>query len=204
MNLLSTPTTKVIFDIVTWDRLIFQSIFYIFLDHQGCDCYQITSPHWLLLEYWLVLHPKSPVSSRRPRAYFHWERSTLCFFMSNLNPKKVFKLTHVLCNKMTSKILLFESLTVSKISSMYTGRITKPYLLCWTKTEWFEWQRWKSILEMVMLNFSNHVCGLYLSLYIAFLRRHTLFFPWAIYPGGCSIYTSSCKSLYKKVFLTSR
>ena len=59
--------------------------------------------------------------------------------MCNLKSQKIFKLTHILGHKMTPKILLCftmpaESLSVSRISSTHTVRITKPDLVWRTKT----------------------------------------------------------------------
>ena len=110
------------------------------------------------------------------------------FLMCNFNIQNVFRLIHTLGHKMTPKILFVfimpaESLSVSRILSTYTIRITKLDIVYWTKTEWSEWHWWKSMTEMVMLNFSNYTFGLCLSPYISFLRWKTFFFllsnvPW--------------------------
>ena len=62
------------------------------------------------------------------------------FLICNLNPKKVFRLTHVFGHKMKPKIFLVstrpvESLPVSKISSTYATKITRPDLARQTNTE---------------------------------------------------------------------
>jgi len=37
------------------------------------------------------LHPKNLIFSRRFRAYFRWERSTLCFWCATSIPRKYFR-----------------------------------------------------------------------------------------------------------------
>ena len=142
----------------------------------------LPSNHKSTLVFIRVLAGLSPKSlGGRSRTYFHWERSTLCFWCATI-PRKNLGLSIFLVTEWRLRYSFVftrstKSLPVSRISSTYTTRIIKLDLVCGTNTDWSEWKRWKSMSEIVMLNFSNHACGLCLSQYIVFLRWHTLFSP---------------------------
>jgi len=92
------------------------------------------------------LHPKSLVSSRRYIAYFHWE-STLCFLCATSIPRKCLGLPMFFVTKWYLRYSFVstrpaKSFPVSRISSIYTAKITKSYLVCRTKIDYSEWQRW--------------------------------------------------------------
>ena len=143
MNLLSPPTAKVISDLVTVRYTNF-SINLLCLT--GSSSVWLSSNHKFTLASIGVLadlHPKSPVSSRRSKTYFHWEKNTLCFWCATLIPRKYLGLPMSLVIKWRLRYSVsnspVESLLVSKMSSTYTTRTTMPEFVCRVKTEWSEW-----------------------------------------------------------------
>ena len=143
MNLLSTPTTKVISDLVTVRYINFP----INLLYLPGSIVWLSSNHKFTLASIRVLaglHLKSPAFSRSYRAYFQLKRSTLCFWCATLIPKKYLGRSMSLVIKWRLRYSFVansptESLSVSKMSSIYTVRTIMPDFVHWTKIQWSEW-----------------------------------------------------------------
>ena len=94
------------------------------------------------------------------------------------------------------------------ILSIYTMSSTIPNSLLRTNAEWSCWHQQKSYVVNAMLNLSYHAQGNYFNPEVAFFKWHTCApdFSWAMYLGGCSMYTTSVTSQTCNVtrhFLTS-
>jgi len=151
------------------------------------------------------LHPKSHVFSKR--AYFLWEKSTLCSLCATSILRKYLGLPMFFVTKWHLRYFFVstrsvELLPISRISSMYTARITKPYLVCE--------QRQSDMVTTMEINARGGDTKLFKSCpwtlleSIYFLPETTYFIlPLSNIPRRLlSIYTSY-KSPYKKAFLTS-